>query len=61
MKLWFIPGTFVPLGIMKNGKNINTVLPDGKYFQPPSNKTHKDKSKYNRKTKHKDENQDDRF
>lgn len=41
--------------MMKKQKNINSVIPDGKYFQQPSNRTHKDKSKYNRKTKHKNE------
>lgn len=53
MDLWYIPGTFVPLGIMKKQKNINSTLPDGKYFQQPANRTHKDKSKFNRKKKHK--------
>lgn len=53
MKVWFIPGTFVPLPIMKPKKDINTILPDGKYFHKPPNKVHKDKSKYNRNQKHK--------
>jgi len=56
MKIWFIPGTFVPLAIMKKG-NINTSLPDGKYFYQPSNSVHKDKSKYSRKSKHKNNDQ----
>lgn len=56
MKIWFIPGTFVPLVIMKKG-NINASLPDGKYFQQQPNRTHKDKSKYNRKPKHKNNDQ----
>jgi hypothetical protein len=53
MKVWFIPGTFVPLCIMKPKKNINTIIPDGKYFHKPPNKVHKDKSKFNRNQKHK--------
>ena len=55
MKLWFIPGTFVSLPVMKKRKNINTKLPDGKFFQKPPNKVHQDKTKYNRKNKHKNE------
>ena len=54
--MWFIPGTFVPLWCMKKRKNINTKLPDGKFFQKPSNKVHTDKTKYTRKNKHKDGN-----
>ena len=53
--MWFIPGTFVPLWYMKKRKNINASLPDGKYFQKPSNRVHKDKTKYNRKNKHKND------
>lgn len=53
--MWFIPGTFVSLWCMKKRKNINADLPDGKYFQQPSNRVHKDKTKYNRKTKHKND------
>ena len=56
MDLWFIPGTFVPLAIMKKQKNINSKLPDGKYFQLPTNNVHRDKKKFNRK-KYKDEDQ----
>ena len=56
MKLWFIPGTFVSLPVMKKRKNINSSVPEGKYFRQPSNKVHTDKSKYTRKTKHKNEN-----
>ena len=55
MKMWFIPGTFVSLWCMKKRKNINADLPDGKYFQQPPNRVHKDKTKYNRKTKHKND------
>jgi len=58
MKVWFIPGTFVPLIIMKKQEDINSKLPDGKYFQQPSNKVHKDKSKFNRKKKHKNDDKD---
>ena len=56
MKLWFIPGTFVSLWCMKKRKNINASIPDGKYFQQPPNRAHKDKTKYNRKNKHKNGN-----
>ena len=59
IKIWFIPGTFVPLAIMKKQRDINSKLPDGKYFHQPPNKAHKDKSKYNRKQKHKNEDQSD--
>lgn len=54
--MWFIPGTFVPLWCMKKQKNINASVPDGKYFRQPANKVHKDKTKYIRKPKHKNEN-----
>ena len=37
---------------MKPRKNINTIIPSGSYFKPPSNKTFKDKTKYERKQKH---------
>jgi len=57
MNFWFIPGTFVPLGIMKKKRDINSVLPDGKYFQQPPNRVHSDKKKFNRKQKHKNEDQ----
>ena len=40
---------------MKPKKDINTTIPDGKYFHKPPNKVHKDKSKYNRKQKHKND------
>ena len=53
IKIWFIPGTFVPLAVMKKQKDINTMIPSGSYFHQPSNRVHKDKSKYNRKQKHK--------
>jgi hypothetical protein len=53
MKIWFIPGTFVSLPIMQKRKDINSKLPDGKYFHQPANKVYKDKSKFNRKQKHK--------
>jgi len=56
MDFWFIPGTFVPLAIMKKQKNINSKLPDGKYFHLPTNNVHRDKKKFNRK-KYKDEDQ----
>jgi stalled ribosome alternative rescue factor ArfA len=56
MKMWFLPGTFVSLPMMKKRKNINASVPEGKYFRQPSNKVHTDKSKYTRKTKHKNEN-----
>ena len=55
MKMWFIPGTFVPLWCMKKRKNINASIPDGKYFQQPPNRVHKDKTNYNRKNKHKND------
>lgn len=55
MKMWFLPGTFVSLPVMKKRKNINASIPDGKYFQQPPNRVHKDKTKYNRKTKHKND------
>ncbi len=55
MDFWFIPGTFVSLSVMRKRKNINTKLPDGKFFQKPPNKVHQDKTKYNRKNKHKNE------
>ncbi len=58
MKVWFIPGTFVPLLIMKPKKDINSKLPDGKYFHQPPNKVHKDKSKFSRKKKHKNDDKD---
>jgi len=51
--MWFVPGTFVPLWCMKKRKNINSKVPEGKYFRQPSNKAHADKTKYNRKDKHK--------
>lgn len=53
--MWFIPGTFVSLPVMKKRKDINANIPDGKYFQQPPNRVHKDKTKYNRKTKHKND------
>ena len=56
MKMWFIPGTFVSLPVMKKRKNINSSVPEGKYFRQPSNKVHSDKTKYTRKNKHKNEN-----
>ena len=56
MDFWFIPGTFVPLAIMKKQKNINSKLPDGKYFHLPTNNVHRDKKKFNHK-KYKDEDQ----
>jgi len=37
----------------KPKKNINTTIPGGLYRRQPPNRTHKDKSKYNRKPKHK--------
>ena len=58
IKVWFIPGTFVPLAIMKKQKDINSKLPDGKYFHQPANKVHKDKSKFSRKKKHKNDDKD---
>ena len=58
IKVWFIPGTFVPLAIMKKRKDINSTLPDGKYFQQPSNRVHKDKTKFSRKQKHKNNDED---
>ena len=58
IKIWFIPGTFVPLAIMKKRKDINSTLPDGKYFQQPSNSVHKDKTKFSRKQKHKNNDED---
>lgn len=33
--------------------NLNKNLPNGKYFKQPANRVHKDKSKYIRKKKHK--------
>ena len=42
-------------GITIPKKDINTIIPDGKYFHKPPNKVHKDKSKYNRKQKHKND------
>ena len=38
-------------------KNINIILPDGKYWHIPSNQTHKDKTTYTRKRKHKSKKQ----
>ena len=39
----------------KYKKNINTELPEGKYFLKPSNKKHKSKKEYTRKKKHRNE------
>jgi stalled ribosome alternative rescue factor ArfA len=36
---------------------INATLPDGKFWRAPANKTHKDKTTYNRKNKHKNKEQ----
>ena len=43
---------------MKKQKDINSKLPDGKYFHQPANKVHKDKSKFSRKKKHKNDDKD---
>ena len=37
----------------RNRKDINTSIPDGKWWRIPSNQTHADKTKYSRKCKHK--------
>lgn len=40
---------------MKDRKDVNVDLPDGKYFRQPPNRVHKDKKKFTRKKKHKHE------
>jgi len=40
----------------KKVKNINTIVPEGKYFHQPSNRIHRDKTKFNRNVKHKNKN-----